>query len=174
MIVPWAVINRHSTVRYGLSFSLGIDHLSSSDWGFNQCLKKEKNGFFKPEGVSTLISHIDIHLFDRRFRSRDWGISTSIGIMTHAMRDFNLARSSNMYMFHLALSALVYSSQQAVCSGVCGRTHRPLRCHLVKLATQIRVKSSYIYKTRLRVIYALCAIRVVIYVCRAVYAVIYV
>lgn len=94
--------------------------------------------------------------------------------MTHAMRDFNLARSSNMYMFHLALSALVYSSQQAVCSDVCGRTHRPLRCHLVKLATQIRVKSGYIYKTRLRVIYALCAIRVVIYVCRAVYAVIYV
>ena len=95
--------------------------------------------------------------------------------MTHAMRDFNLARSSNMYMFHLALSALAYSSQQAVCSGVCGRTHRPLRCHLVKLATQIHVvKPGYIYKTRLRVIYALCAIRVVTYVCRAVSAVIYV
>ena len=94
--------------------------------------------------------------------------------MTHAMRDFNLARSSNMYMFHLALSALVYSSQQAVCSDACGRTHRPLRCHLVKLATQIHVKSGYIYKIRLRVIYALCAIRVVTYVCRAVSAVIYV
>ena len=52
--------------------------------------------------------------------------------------------------------------------------HRPLRRHLVKLVTQIRVKSGYIYKTHLRVIYAIYAIYAVTYVCHAVCAVIYV
>ena len=99
--------------------------------------------------------------------------------MTHAMHEGFQPRALIEHVYvslsTQCLSTMVYSSQQAVCSDACGRTHRPLRCHLVKLATQIHVKSGYIYyKIRLRVIYALCAIRVVIYVCRAVYAVIYV
>ena len=58
-----AVIKRHSTVRYGLSFSLGIDHLSSSDWGFNQCLKKEKKMVFSNRREFQPSSHISIFTY---------------------------------------------------------------------------------------------------------------
>ena len=77
MIVPLAVINRHSAVRYGLSFSLGIDYLSSSNWGFSQCLKKIKKTVIQPEGISTFqpSSHISIFTY-------------SIGGSDHAIEGF--------------------------------------------------------------------------------------
>ena len=74
MIVPLAVINRHSAVRYGLSFSLGIDYLSSSNWGFNQCLKKIKKRLFNQREFQP-SSHISIFTY-------------SIGGSDHAIEGF--------------------------------------------------------------------------------------